>query len=83
MNRMVDFKLVMAVAALLVSFAVDAVTVKRISRGAFNDAVVSQPTLYIIEGDCMLTHDVALTDGSVLKFEVGRLIARVQSRATE
>ena len=73
MKRMVNIKLCVAVAALLVSFAVDAVTVKRISRGAFNDAVVATPTLYIIEGDCMLTHDVALADGSVLKFEGGQI----------
>ena len=58
---------------LLGALQVNALTVKHVSQGSFNDSVVGEQAMYIIEGDCSLSGDVTLTAGSILKFEGGKI----------
>ena len=54
---------------------VNAINVKRVLQGdTLNDKVDTVQTMYIIEGDCSLSGDVALAAGSILKFEGGALV---------
>lgn len=63
-----------AIVMLLCALQVNAITVKRVSQGSFNAAVEKGQTMYIIDGDCSLSGDVALAAGSILKFEGGALM---------
>ena len=63
-----------AIVMLLCALQVNAMTVKRVSQGSFNAAVEKWQAMYIIDGDCSLSGDVALAAGSILKFEGGALV---------
>ncbi len=60
--------------ALSLPMTVGAMNVKRVAANAvLNNEVDSKPAIYVIDGDCMLSGDVSLAAGSVLKFEGGMI----------
>ena len=67
------FKLLI-VFALLSVLPINAITMKRVAQGnIFNEVVVEEPAMYVLEGDCSLSGNVTLASGSILKFEGGSI----------
>lgn len=62
---------------LLCAFQVNAINVRRLSQGeVLNRKVDSAPTIYVIDGECVLSGDVTLAAGSILKFEGGKVTGK-------
>ena len=71
--RLKNIKLLLFV-ILLCALQVNAINVQRVLQGdVFNNKVCAGATMYIIEGNCSLSGDVALAAGSILKFEGGKI----------
>lgn len=66
--------IISALMILSLPMTVGAMNVKRVADNVvLNNVVDSKPAIYVIEGDCMLSGDVSLAAGSVLKFEGGMI----------